>query len=288
MTSAAGAPTSSLGLQLHHGSIVRGWMSPHAKKRLLYVSLTSSNLVDVYKIPSYALVGQISDGIEAPEGMATDKNGNLYVTNLTAETVTVYPKGATSPSLTLSVPYSPVDVTITKKNTVLVADLGGEVDVYPPGATSRSSRLTFPGLYQPAGVAVDAQNDVYVVGWSSQNKPMAVEFPDLSATGKNLNLTGIDSPTGVLVDSEGNLAVSDDVLPGVNIYPPGSTSPSKTIANTESPDRSAFNRAESLIYVPEAANNAVNVYDYPSGKLVKTLELSGFVRGAILSPAQKP
>lgn len=285
---AVGAPTSSLGMQLDRGSIVRGWMSPHAKKRLLYVSLTDSNLVDVYKIPSYALVGQISNGIEAPEGMATDKKGDLYVSNLTANSVTVYPKGATSPSLTLSVPYSPVDVAITKKNTVLVADLGGGVDVYLPGATSRSSRLTYSGFMQSAGVAVDAQNNVYLVGWSSSNKPMAIEFPDLTDTGTNLNLTGLDSPTGILVDAKGKLAVSDDLLPGVNIYPPGSTSPSKTIANTESPDRSAFNKAESLIYVPEASNDAVNFYDYPSGKFVKTLSLSGFVHGAILSPAQRP
>lgn len=283
-----GPSTSPFGPAQHHRSSVRGWMSPTAKKRLLYVSLTQVSLVDVYSIPKYSLVGQISDGLKAPEGMATDKKGNLYVTNLTANTITVYPKGSTSPSLTLRQSNSPVDVTVTKNNYVLVGDISGGVDVYPPKQAAPSARLTYSDLVQVGGVAVDAHNNVYAAGYTPASTPIVVEFAHLGPTGKNLNLTGLVTPAGVLVDENGNLAISDNTLPGVNIYPPGSTSPSATIANTQAPDRSAFDRAENLIYVPESTNDAVNIYDYPSGTFVQTLSLSGFVRGAILSPAQKP
>jgi hypothetical protein len=283
-----GPSASPFGPAPHQRSTLRGWMSPDAKKRLLYVSLTQLSLVDVYSIPKYSLVGEISDGLQAPEGMATDEKGNLYVTNLTAKTVTVYPKGSTSPSLTLRESNSPVDVAITKKNYVLVGDISGGVDVYPPKATAPSARLTYSDLVQVGGVAVDAHNNVYVAGYTSQSTPIVVEFAHLGPTGANLNLTGLVSPAGVLVDKHGNLAVSDNTLPGVNIYPPGSTSPSATIANAEAPDRSAFDRTENLIYVPESTNDAVNIYDYPSGAFVQTIALPGFVRGAILSPAQEP
>lgn len=288
--SAAGS-TSLFGgdLHIHHGSVVRGWMSPGAKKKhLMYVSLPQSDEVDVFALPKYALVGQITDGLEAPEGMATDKKGNLYVTNLTGPTVTVYPRGASTPSLTLTLKYSPADVTITKKDYVLVGDIGGGVDVCPPGKTSASSRLTNPDLGQVDGVGVDGHDNVYAAGYTPQSKPVVFEFAHLKEPGTNLNLSGLENPAGVLVDSSGNLAVSDNTLPGVNIYPPGATSPSATIAANESPDRSAFNRAENLIYVPEGSNDGVNIYDYPTGTFVQTVTISGFARGAILSPWQKP
>lgn len=220
--------------------------------------------------------------------MATDKKGDLYVTNLTGLTITVYPRGSTTPSLTLRQSNSPVDVAVTKNNYVLVGDISGGVDVYPPKAAAPSARLTYSNLVQVGGVAVDGHDDVYAAGYTSQSTPIVVEFAHGKPTGTNLNLVGLVTPAGMLVDENGNLAVSDNTLPGVNIYPPGSTLPSATIANTEAPDRSAFDRAENLIYVPESTYGAVNIYDYPSGTFVQTLSLQGFVRGAILSPEPEP
>lgn len=91
-------------------------MSPDSKiaKRLLYVSVNingSQHFVNVFSVHDDArkesLVGRITDGIDQPEGLAVDTNGNLYVANLDSNTVTVYAPRKTKPSLTLNVPDPP-------------------------------------------------------------------------------------------------------------------------------------------------------------------------------------
>lgn len=269
----------------------RGWIVPNKKNQLLYVSNEESSEIDVFSIPSDKLTGQITDGISQPEGIATDKNGNLYVADLGSDTVTVYPHGSTSPSQTLTESDGPDDVAVTEDGHVLAGDIDGGVDVYAPGASSPSSRLTNPDIGSVDGVGVDRHDNVYAAGENDSGGPVVVEFANMSGSGKNLNLTGLLGPTGALVDKKGNLVISDYELPGINIYPPGSTSPSATIANSEDPDRSALNKKENLIYVPEAFNGSVNIYKYPSGTLLTTISLSGssnFVSGTALSPAPKP
>ncbi|MGA9420505.1 MAG: hypothetical protein WBV40_15280, partial [Candidatus Cybelea sp.] len=95
---AAGSPNQT---QL---SAPRGWMSPQTTPtELLYVSDSADSVIDIFSVPNYSMVGQITDGINQPEGLATDETGNLYVSNLRGKTITVYQPGRTNPSLTLAV-----------------------------------------------------------------------------------------------------------------------------------------------------------------------------------------
>ncbi len=273
-----------------HISGLRGWMSPDRKKKkkqLLYVSDEAQGIIDVFSVPSYSEVGQITSGIDQPEGIATDKKGNLYVSNLSGGTVTVYKPGGTSPSLTLTESDGPDDVAVGSNGYVYAGDDGGGIDVYPPGATSPSSRLTNSDLDEGVfGVGVDASNNVYAAGYGSPG-PAVVEFANASGSGTNLGLTGIEGPTGVLIDKHNDVVVSDFDLSEVLVYPPGQTSPSATISATDT-DRSAVNEKEKKIYVPEGPNYQVGVYDYPKGTAVTTITIGSFASGAALSPAPKP
>jgi hypothetical protein len=268
-------------------------MSPDRKKTktLLYVSEISQSttgVVDVYSVPKYLLVGQITAGIDWPLGLTIDRKGKLYVTNLDSKTVTVYQAGQTSPSLTLSVLNPPTDVAVGSNGYVYVSDQGGGVGVYPPGATSPSRRLTNPNLdLKVGGVAVSSSNNVYADGESYYSyyydTPAVVEFRNARGTGTNLGLTGLSGAlAGVIID-DGHLTVSDFGGSTILIYPPGQTSPSVTITVPYNPERSAINRAENEIYVP--LDYAVGVYDYPSGKFVTEFSTGGNPTGAALSPA---
>jgi hypothetical protein len=265
-------------------------MSPEKKKKkkqLLYVSDEGSGVIDIFSVPSYSEVGQITSGLDQPEGIATDKKGNLYVSNLSGGTVTVYKPGGTSPSLTLTEPDGPDDVAVGSNGYVYVGDTDGGVDVYPPGATSSSSRLTNSDLDEGVyGVGVDASNNVYAAGLGSSGA-VVVEFADASGSGTNLSLTELEEPSGVLIDKHNDVVVSDGELGAVLIYPPGQTSPSSTISATGA-DRSALNKNESEIYVPEGGNDQVGVYDYPKGTAGTTISIGNFTSGTALSPAPKP
>lgn len=261
-------------------------MSPDIKKKkkLLYVSDAGEEAIDIFSVPKYSFVGQITDGITSPDGLTTDRHRNLYVANQNG-TITVYPPGATTPSLTLTDSDGPLDVAVGRNGYVYAGDLKGGINVYPPGATSPIRRLRSPALrYRVTGVAMGASNNLYVTSLKRVSSgPAVVKFANARGAGKNLGLTGLDYPAGVIVD-DGYLIVSDFGLSEILTYPLGQTSPSATIS-VELPDRSAINKAEDEIYVPNVDNYGVDVYDYPSGTLVTTIPISGVPTGAARSPA---
>jgi hypothetical protein len=277
------------GFTSSHLSTAHGWISSDAKKKnLLYVSDEGDNLIDIFSVPSYSKVGEIVSGIDQPEGIATDKKGDLYVSNLSADTITVYKRGATSPYRILTESDGPDDVAVATNGYVVAGDNGGGVDVYAPGATSPSLRLTNSDIVKVKGVGVDAHNNVYAAGYygsSSAVKGVVIKFADMSGGGTNLDLLDMSSAAGVLVDSHNDIVVSE--YNNINIYPHGDKSPSSTIS-VGYPDRSALNKKENLIYVPQTSYNDVKVLDYPSGKSVKTISIGNFASGAALSPAPKP
>jgi hypothetical protein len=285
------------GFSGRHYGVIYGWMGPDAKtqRKLLYVSNEGYGVIDVFSVPSYKLVGQIANGINQAEGLATDKQGNLYVSNLGSNTVTVYARGSTTPKLTLTDPKGPDDVAVTKDGYVLAGDVDGGVDVYAPGQTKPEKRLRNSDIRSVYGVGADSHNNAYASGSDPSGSPVVIAYANLSGSGTNLQFTGLVLASGVLADKSSNVVVTDYELPGVNIYPPGHAAPSATIANSESPDRSALNGEENLIYVPEGLHDVVNIYDYPSGKFVKGITImdalcgyDNFVSATAFSPAPKP
>jgi hypothetical protein len=273
-----------------HISTLRGWMSPDRKKtkRLLYVSevFTPRGVVDVFSRPRYSLIGQITDGIDWPSGLAIDAKGNLYVSNFMGGQVTVYPPGETSPSLTLNVPDSPAGVAVGSNGYVYVAEAyAGGIDVYPPGATSPSRRLANQSLGSAQGVAVTASSDVYVAGnaFYYSGPPLVVKFANATGSGKVLGLTGlVGELAGVIVDDH-YLIVSDYGGPGVLIYPFGQKSPSSTIS-VAYPSGIAITKAEHKIYVAQTQGQ-VGVYEYPSGTFVTNIPTKAPAVGPALYPA---
>jgi hypothetical protein len=283
--------------QVSHISTLRGWMSPESKnaKRFLYVSVDISgtqHFVNVFWMHDDArkasLVGRITDGIDKPEGLATDTKGNLYVANLDSKTVTVYRPQKTRPSLKLKVPDSPLDVAVGSNGYVYVGDEAGGIDVYPPGATSPSRRLTNPGLTRAAGVAVSSSNDVYADGESGSSSyytPAVVEFTNATGSGKDLGLSGLFGRLAGVIVTNDDLIVTDFDEDEVLTYPLGKTSYSSTISVT-SPVRPALSKAQHKIYVPSTYSADTGVYDYPSGKIVTNIQ--GGDTGAAFSPALTP
>ena len=242
-----GAMSDAIGLSgaPSRTSTLRSWISSRAKhKKLLYVSVYGRGVIDIFAVPKYSLVGQITDGINGPEGLAIDNNGNLYVANFAGNTITVYERGTTSPSRTLTESGGPTDVAVDEIGYVYASDYEGGIDVYPSGATLPIRRLTNPAVrYGVTAVGISASNSVYATGFSSPNStgPAVVKFAHASGAGKRVHLKGLVFPFGVIIDANNDLVVTDSGpyygQGAVLIYPPGKRSPSEKITLLARPKR---------------------------------------------------
>jgi sugar lactone lactonase YvrE len=253
-----------------------GWLAPAAKscKDKLYVSSYHLNYVSIYctKGHNQAPIGQITDGIGGPEGANTDRRGNLYVTNTNANTVTEYARGSTTPSFTYSSGLaSPAGVAVDGKQNVYVSSLSpASIEVFPQNVNSPTLKIaTVP---YPIDLALDAAANLYVTSYTPNfANGEIIEYPPGSSKGTTLGIV-TDAPGGITLDKAGDIVTADQRLPGVLVFPPGATKPSKTFAqNTLDPDPVRFSRSEQRVYVGDAVGNAVYVYAYPSGALVDTI-----------------
>lgn len=206
----AGGVSHALPLASHPSANVAnrhapGWLSPQAAEgtNLVYVSSQegSTGFVNVYPAGGQAQlpIGTIVDGINLPAGLALDSNRTLYVANSGNNTVTAYPEGQKSPSVTYTDGIgTPQGVAVGPDGTLYVANEtgsssgAGTVTEYPPGSTSPSLTISLPGELAFA-VALDSSGQLYVSWFSLSSYGIQVyRYAAGSSTGTNLNL---DLPT---------------------------------------------------------------------------------------------
>ena len=210
--------------------------------------------------------GSITTGIDLPVNAAVDLHGMLYVANNGNSTVTEYPFGATSPSVTLSggqLVY-PNGIAVDNKGTVYVtsgATAGScYVLVYPKGASTPSEQID--GFDLPVGLAIDKSGNLYV-GDALQNAVW--EVPNGSTTPSKLSLDGLDDPVGVAVDPSNNLWVANNGNSTVLGFHLGDSSAFVTITSGLSgPYSIAFEKSGTL-FVGSSLHYPGDVTAYKSG-----------------------
>jgi streptogramin lyase len=154
-----------------HHAVARshgGWMAPAAntKHPWIYVSGFITNNVLIYDLALFGVpqIGSITTGISGPRGLFLDTAGTLYVTNTSGGTVTLYPAGATAPSLTLSQGLSqPVYAAADGQGNVWVTSRGTppSIVIYPPGGTTPSRTITDSLIQLPEQLAFDSVGNMY-------------------------------------------------------------------------------------------------------------------------------
>jgi hypothetical protein len=286
----AAPPVGSQALKPNHGVVgallhqeqfgtsraAAGWMSPEAAAatQLLYVADQVQQAVYIFPQTgtNHAPIGKITNGILGPDGLFVDRANKLYVCNFGGGTVTVYPKGKVTPSLTLTSAGSAKDVVVGVDGTVYVSNwdsgTNGTVLEYPKGHTTPSKTINING--GPEGIALDSHNNLYVAyNDNSANDGEVLKFKHGSTTGTNLGIH-VGYVGGETVDSKNNLVLDDQNLPGVDIFPPGAIHPSKQIKGFQLADDIALNHANNRLYVTNP-NTPVSEVTYPAGVLVNTI-----------------
>ncbi|MEO6990425.1 MAG: hypothetical protein ABI346_02890 [Candidatus Baltobacteraceae bacterium] len=284
---------------------------------LIYVADYTNSAIHIYpgRGRNQKEIGLIT-GDPVIEYLNVDRWHNLYVVEFVAGKVLVYPRGATQPSLTLSVQPAgnfPNAVAISHDGEVAVGQFQTTgIEFFHKGASTPFKTVAPPaGFGSPGFCAYDASGNLYVIGSRASGASQIGEIVGGSKGTKIVNLgvnTGITNAKGLQIDTQGNIAVvGDDGT--LNLYKARSNTLLSSSQLLYPPDNGpdpnggfSLMRAGKYLYVASAFLNAQNLgqalqYAYPAGGSVRntiTVQIppSGqgqtSVTGVAVDPPEQP
>lgn len=201
----------------------------HTKNGLIYVADYSNSEVHIYPLrgKNQKEIGSIT-GLPIVEYLNVDRWHNLYVVEFTAGKVLVFPKGATQPSLTLTVEPKntfPNAVAISRTGDVAVGQFQmNGINFYHKGATTPYNIVAPPAGFSSGFCAYDASGNLYVILSRASGASHIGEIVGGGSGTSTIDLgvnTGITNAKGIQVDKQGNIGVvGDDGT--LNVYAPAS------------------------------------------------------------------
>ncbi len=243
---------------------------PARKQPTLFVSDLDNDTVWLFpsKTTNPMPSGSITQGLDLPVNAAVDKSGTVYVANNGNSTVTEYPWGQTSPSVTLSTDVvNPNGIAVDKAGTVYVTSGAtvGQCYVleFPKGATTPS--VTVNGFGLPIGLALDKADNLYVADAEFGDNHVW-EVPKGTTTMNDLGLSALDQSVGLAINGANNLYVVNNESQLVNAYHLGQTTPFVTIANDLKGPYSIAFTSKGTLFVGNGGGFPGTVAGYHKGK----------------------
>jgi len=211
-----------------------------------------------------------TDVFNAPEGIAVDAAGNVYVADTKDNAVKKRTVGSSAWATIGSGFSNPIGIAVDAAGNVYVGDQGNNaVKKIPVGGGLPVGIGS--GFASPYGVAVDGAGNVYVADYSHQ----AVK-EILASTGGTATIgSGFSAPCGVAVDAAGNVYVANTGGGVVDKIPAGGGSPIVLASGFSTPTGVAVD-ASGNVFV--ADNGGLHVEEIPvGGGTVVSLPLAGEV-----------
>ncbi|MGB6160288.1 MAG: hypothetical protein WBH45_18495, partial [Acidobacteriaceae bacterium] len=203
---------------------------PRLSLRLLSVLLPAALALSPLQAQTAYFAGAVTTlggGFQAPQGVAVDASGNIYVADNAVNAVKEMPAGCASSTCVQTLGggfHGPTGLAVDSSGNVYIADNDNAVKVMPPSCASADCVTTllggsvFNGLYD---VAVDASGNLYLALFGAVKEipsgctTVSCVFP-LGA--------GFVYPWGVAVDGNGNVYVADTSNAAVYEMPPNCAS----------------------------------------------------------------
>jgi sugar lactone lactonase YvrE len=143
----------------------------------------------------------------------------------------------------------------------------GDISVYPKGKTSPTSTLTDSAVFYSQGVAVDSHGNVYQAFVNQAvTKGGILEFAAGKMPGKIIKDIKITVPGVPILDKSDDIIVTDDATTAVNIYAPPYNKAPKTFPLEGTTSQCSLNKAETNIACADRGNDSIDIYSYPAGK----------------------
>jgi hypothetical protein len=270
-------------------------IQPSRTATLIYVADHFNNKINIYT-PTLGQAAPPMSGIDVPAGVAIDASGNLYVTNEREKKVRAYHPGKRTPFRIISVGLiQPTFLVLGNDGTLYVSDPdpgSGNVIEYSRGSNTPTLVAKLPptnGKQDPEGLALDAGNNLYVAYNDNYIAHGTLygrvqKFKPGATTGTDLGIR-VQTVGGIAFDKLGNMILTDQVAPAVLVFPPGSSTPSKTVnLGFSDPFGVAFNKAQTHLYLTDGFGNAIYEIAYPQWTALNKISVTNQPWGVAVSP----
>lgn len=190
--------------------------------------------VEEYAKGSTTMKAAITNGISYPLGLAIDSKQNLYVSNYPAA-ITVYPKGSTSPSETITGGgmTDPFGLAIDKSGNLYIADFGVHEILEVKAGTTTVINSGLTGVDEPIGLAIDEKTG-YLWETTGQSNVINVYAP-LSSNSPIETFNGSGDPYAISLENHGKpkaeVVISDISTHAIYAYKAGSYTSFATLTN---------------------------------------------------------
>ncbi len=275
-------------------------VSPDSGGQQLFASDDLNSKVYVFnaatKVSNPPVERTISIGVSNPNGIATDKDGNLWVANLSSNTVTEYAKNGSTPIFTISQGMNgPYDVKVDGFGNVFVAmdgEFGGPNSIveYAAGTADPIASWNPPqSNMQITGIAlinptVKGETSVYALESQTNGSITTGGLLVCSPGSYNEVCTQLTNylygqTGGITIASQGGskpfeFVAVDQFLPGVDETIPNPQS-TKRLTTGGTPEDVTLNAKGTRLFVADRFYGRVEEYTFPGNKPKVTFGASG-------------
>jgi pectin methylesterase-like acyl-CoA thioesterase len=148
-------------------------------------------------------------GSSAPATVAVDGHGDVYTVNPSVQVAQiVLSSPSTSTPISGALTGVPNQLTVGTDGSVYAAVAGSAniVKLTPSGASYSTQSITNSAIVSAYAIAVDANNNVYVV---DNTNGSVVKFSQTTGIATTLTATALNTPTALALDGQGNVLVAD-------------------------------------------------------------------------------
>jgi hypothetical protein len=286
------------------------FMDPAAKgKPLIFVSDAADGVIDIYPQAgkNQKMAGQIT-GLTQPQGITTDKNGDLYIANTNSSNVLVYaPPYTGAPKMTIrDAGEFPADVAISNAGVVAITNIcsapkcrldTGNVVLFAKGSTKSCATVSYSGsdFTRVMFAEFDKNGVLYIDG---MNSGYQTSFGLVTGGCNATTITSLDYvytvsfPGGIQIDKAGNIAFCDPINQVVDTFAPpvngGFGAPVSTtpLTGSISPVGIAILASGAALYATDPGGTGLaEEYQYTAGGTAEnTIAVGGQPVGIAVTP----
>ena len=233
-------------------------VDPDVTNNLTVVHTTSVNDAPVLGgVTSTSVTSFITAGLNNPVGMAFDSHGNLYIANITNNTVSKVLAGTSTavPFITSGL-SNPAFLAFDTHDNLYIANDGvgnNTVSKVAVGTTTAQPFIVL-GLNRPVSLAFDANGNLFIGDEGNTVSKVAAG----TSTATPFIATGLNKPFDLAFDHLGNLYIANVGSATVSKVAAGTSTATPFITGLPSTDGLAFDQAGNL-FIANRATNRVSV-----------------------------